>query len=289
MRTARTIAELREVLSPQRRVDSTIGLVATMGALHEGHRSLLKTARTDCDIVVMSLFVNPTQFGAGEDFAGYPRDEAADAAIAEQSGVDLLFAPAVEEMYGEGAATSVVVRGITEELEGAHRGAAHFEGVATVVTKLLNIVAPDVAYFGQKDAQQVLVIERLVRDLAIATRIVVCPTLREPDGLAMSSRNAYLTPEDRLRAPALFAALDRAAVLIGAGERDTTAAVAVAQRELHDHDIDAEYFAIVDPATLAPVEHIDRPVLVAVAARVGRARLIDNVLATPAINPTESR
>jgi pantoate--beta-alanine ligase len=279
MRTARTITEVREVLSAQRRAEATIGLVATMGALHDGHRSLLQAARKDCDIVVMSLFVNPTQFGAGEDFAGYPRDEAADATLAEQSGVDLLFVPTVEEMYAEGAATSVVVRGITEQLEGAHRGAAHFEGVATIVTKLLNIVAPDVAYFGQKDAQQVLVIERLVRDLAIPTRIIVCPTLREPDGLAMSSRNAYLAP----------AALDRAASLIGAGERDATTAAAVAQRELHDHDIDAEYFAIVDPATLEAVDPIDRPVLVAVAARVGPARLIDNVLATPAINHTESR
>jgi pantoate--beta-alanine ligase len=289
MRTARTIAEVREVLGPQRRAQATIGLVATMGALHEGHRSLLAAARKDCDIVVMSLFVNPTQFGAGEDFGGYPRDEGADAALAEQSGVDLLFAPAVEEMYAEDAATSVVVRGITEPLEGAHRGAGHFEGVATVVTKLLNIVAPDVAYFGQKDAQQVLVIERLVRDLAVPTRIVVCPTLREPDGLAMSSRNAYLTPEQRLRAPALSAALDRAASVIGAGERDATVAVAVAQRALHEHDIDAEYFAIVDPVTLEPVDRIDRPVLVAVAATVGRARLIDNVLATPATNATESR
>jgi pantoate--beta-alanine ligase len=288
MRTARTIAEVREALSPRRRAGATIGLVATMGALHEGHGSLLRAARNDCDVVVMSLFVNPTQFGAGEDFAGYPRDEASDAALAEQSGVDVLFAPTVEEMYAEGAATSVVVRGITEQLEGAHRGTAHFEGVATVVTKLLNIVAPDVAYFGQKDAQQVLVIERLVRDLAIPTRIVVCPTLREPDGLAMSSRNAYLTPADRLRAPALSAALGRAASLIGAGERDATAALAVAQRELHDHDIDAEYFAIVDPRTLEPVQRIDQPVLVAVAARVGHARLIDNVLAAPTPT-TESR
>jgi pantoate--beta-alanine ligase len=217
MRTARTVAEVRDALAPQHRAGATIGLVATMGALHDGHRSLLQRARSDCDVVVMSLFVNPTQFGAGEDFAGYPRDETADAAVAEEAGVDVLFAPTVEEIYPEGSATSVLVRGITEPLEGAYRGAAHFEGVATVVTKLLNIVAPDVAYFGQKDAQQVLVIERLVRDLAIATRIVVCPTLREPDGLAMSSRNAYLTPADRLRAPALAAALERAASLIAGG------------------------------------------------------------------------
>jgi pantoate--beta-alanine ligase len=288
MRTARTVAEVRDALAPQHRAGATIGLVATMGALHDGHRSLLQRARSDCDVVVMSLFVNPTQFGAGEDFAGYPRDETADAAVAEEAGVDVLFAPTVEEIYPEGSATSVLVRGITEPLEGAYRGAAHFEGVATVVTKLLNIVAPDVAYFGQKDAQQVLVIERLVRDLAIATRIVVCPTLREPDGLAMSSRNAYLTPADRLRAPALAAALERAASLIAGGERDAAAAVALAERALHEQDIDAEYFAIVDPETLAPVERVDGPVLVALAARVGRARLIDNVLAAP-IPTTEAR
>jgi pantoate--beta-alanine ligase len=289
MRTARTIDAVREELAKHRQGAGTVGLVPTMGALHDGHRSLLMAARGDCDVVVMSLFVNPTQFGVGEDFAAYPRDEAADAALAEQAGVDLLFAPTVEEIYPEGASTSVIVRGITEPLEGAHRGATHFEGVATVVTKLLNIVAPDTAYFGQKDAQQVLVIERLVRDLSIATRIVVCPTVRERDGLALSSRNAYLTPDDRFRAAALSRALDRAAALVGAGERNSAVAVAAARGELADEGLEPEYLAIVDPATLGTVEQIDGPVLVAVAARVGRTRLIDNVLAVPAPTTTETR
>jgi pantoate--beta-alanine ligase len=258
-----------------------------MGALHDGHRSLLAAARAECGVVVMSLFVNPTQFTSEQDLAAYPRDEAADAQRAQASGVDFLFAPAAGEMYPDGFATSVVVRGITERLEGIHRGAQHFDGVATVVTKLLNIVAPDVAYFGQKDAQQALVIKRLVADLDIATRIVVCPTVREPDGLARSSRNAQLSRADRARAVGLSRALHTAVTLISGGERDSDAAAAAARAELARHDIDSEYFAIVDPDTLVPVARIDGPVLLAVAATVGSARLIDNVLATP--TPDESR
>ncbi|MGA2470622.1 MAG: pantoate--beta-alanine ligase [Solirubrobacteraceae bacterium] len=287
MRTVRTIAELREALTPARRGGELVGLVATMGALHDGHRSLLAAARAECGVVVMSLFVNPTQFTSEQDLAAYPRDEAADAQRAQASGVDFLFAPAAGEMYPDGFATSVVVRGITERLEGIHRGAQHFDGVATVVTKLLNIVAPDVAYFGQKDAQQALVIKRLVADLDIATRIVVCPTVREPDGLARSSRNAQLSRADRARAVGLSRALHTAVTLISGGERDSDAAAAAARAELARHDIDSEYFAIVDPDTLVPVARIDGPVLLAVAATVGSARLIDNVLATP--TPDESR
>jgi pantoate--beta-alanine ligase len=282
MQTIRTIAELRRLLAPARVAGERVGLVPTMGALHEGHLSLLAAAREECDVVVMSLFVNPTQFAAGEDLDAYPRDEQADAALARESGVDLLFAPSVEEMYPQGFATSVIVRGVSETLEGAARGAGHFEGVATVVTKLLNIVAPDVAYFGQKDAQQAVVIKRLVADLDMAVRIAVCPTVREADGLARSSRNVYLTADERARAVGLSRALAQAATLITDGERDSSAPATAAQRELAAHEIEPDYLDIVDPETLARVAEIDGPVLVAVAAKVGRARLIDNVLVSPA-------
>jgi pantoate--beta-alanine ligase len=288
MKTARTIAELRRLLSgaraglPPRDGGHSVGLVPTMGALHEGHLSLLAAARGECELVVMSLFVNPTQFARGEDLASYPRDDVADAALAQTAGVDLLFAPSVEEMYPAGFSTRVVVSGaVSERLEGAERGSEHFEGVATVVAKLLNIVAPDVAYFGAKDAQQVLVVKRLVADLNIATRIAVCPTVREADGLARSSRNAYLTPADRQAAAGLSRALAHAAELIENGTRDSAAAAEGAREELAKHRIEPEYLDIVDPETLEAVTTIDGPVLVAVAAKVGRARLIDNVIAAP--------
>jgi pantoate--beta-alanine ligase len=281
MKTVATIAELRRLLAQLRAAGQSVGLVPTMGALHEGHLSLIAAARRECDVVVMSLFVNPTQFAAGEDLAAYPRDEDADGLLARQAGVDIVFAPAVEEIYPEGFATSVVVRRLSEPLEGAVRGAAHFEGVATVVAKLLNIVAPDVAYFGQKDAQQALVIKRLVADLNFPTRIAVCPTVREVDGLARSSRNVYLTAADRKHAIGLSRALDTAAALVAGGERDGRAAAAAARSRLAQYEIEPEYLAVVDPETLAPVETIDGPVLLAVAAKVGRARLIDNVIATP--------
>jgi pantoate--beta-alanine ligase len=281
MKIVRTIAELRRSLSAARTGGRTVGLVPTMGALHEGHLSLLAAARDECDIVVMSLFVNPAQFAAGEDLAAYPRDEAADAELARGAGVDLLFAPAVEEMYPHGFATRVVVSGVSERLEGAARGAGHFEGVATVVTKLLNIAAPDVAYFGQKDAQQTVVIRRMVADLDMPVRIAVCPTVREDDGLARSSRNAYLSAGEREHAVGLSRALEQAASLIAAGERDSAASSGVARRELEAYEIEPEYLAIVDPETLEAVETVTGPVLVAVAAQVGRARLIDNVLVVP--------
>jgi pantoate--beta-alanine ligase len=252
-----------------------------MGALHEGHLSLLAAARCECDVVVMSLFVNPTQFSAGEDLASYPRDEAADAELARGAGVDLLFAPAAAEIYPPGFATSIVVTGVSERLEGAARGSGHFDGVATVVTKLFNIVGPDVAYFGQKDAQQAVVIKRLVADLDIPVRIAVCPTVREDDGLARSSRNAYLSERERERAVGLSRALDEARSRIALGERDSGAAAAAARRELAAHQIEPEYLEIVDPETLENVATVDGPVLVAVAAKVGRARLIDNVIASP--------
>jgi len=275
---ARTIAAAREAL---RDVPRPIGLVPTMGALHEGHLALLARARADCATVVMSLFVNPTQFTEDADLAAYPRDEAHDAALARDAGVDLLFAPSSEEMYPQGFATTVVVGGLSEPLEGAWRGPQHFHGVATVVAKLLNIVGAQIAYFGQKDAQQALIIRRLVRDLDIPTAIVVCPTVRESDGLARSSRNAYLSESERRRAVGLSIALQSAATAIAAGERDSEAAAAAARRELERHEIEPEYLALVDPETLVPVAHLDAPVLIAVAARVGRARLIDNLVATP--------
>ena len=278
MRTLRTIAEAREAL---RDAPRPIGLVPTMGALHDGHLSLLGHARGRCATVVMSLFVNPTQFSGGEDLSAYPRDEARDAELARRAGVDLLFAPAGAEIYPQGFATSVVVSGLSEPLEGTRRGPEHFHGVATIVTKLLNIVGPQYAFFGQKDAQQALVIKRLVRDLDIPTTIEVCPTVRARSGLALSSRNAYLSDSERARAAGLSRALRHAATLIAAGERDGRVAAAAARGELVRDQIEPEYLELVDPDTLAPVEQIDAPVLVAVAARIGRARLIDNLVATP--------
>ncbi|HEX7291122.1 MAG TPA: pantoate--beta-alanine ligase [Conexibacter sp.] len=279
MRTIRTVAELRTELAASRRADRTIGLVPTMGAFHAGHVSLMQRARQDSDVVVVSLFVNPAQFGPSEDLAAYPRDEARDAAIAEQAGVDVLFAPPVAEVYPDGFQTSVAVGALAEPLEGAQRP-GHFDGIATVVTKLLNMVGPDVAFFGQKDAQQALIVRRVVRDLDIPVRIEVCPTVREADGLAMSSRNAYLAPAERERAIALRRALDAAEQAVAAGERDASAVATAARAAMNRFDVEPEYLALVAADTLAPVDTIDGEVLVALAARVGSARLIDNVLIT---------
>ena len=279
MRTVRTIAEARAALET---APAPVGLVPTMGALHDGHRSLLARARTECATVVMSLFVNPTQFGEAEDLAAYPRDRAGDERIAREAGVDLLFAPDVAEMYPPGFATTVSVAGLREPLEGAARGPGHFDAVATVVAKLLNIVAPQVAYFGQKDAQQALVIARMTRDLDIPVRIEVCPTVRESDGLARSSRNAHLDGAQREQAAAIPAALQAVAAAIGAGERDSGRAAAAGLDELQRRGVEPEYLALADPQTLEPVAQVTGPVLVALAARIGRARLIDNLIAQPA-------
>jgi pantoate--beta-alanine ligase len=276
MRTLRGIDELRTALAPARGAGRTIGLVPTMGALHEGHLSLIHRARADCDEVVVSLFVNPTQFNESSDLAAYPRDERRDAALAAQLGVDYLFAPSVGEVYPPGFATSVSVGTLTETLEGVHRGRRHFDGVTTVVTKLLNMVSPDVAYFGQKDAQQALVITQLVRDLNIPVRIEVCPTVREPDGLAMSSRNAHLSDQERARAASLRRALLAADEAVAQGVRDPAAVAACAHAELSSAEIEPEYLALVSPDTLEPVERIEGDVLALVAARVGETRLIDN-------------
>jgi pantoate--beta-alanine ligase len=281
MRTLHTVEEVRAALRPARAAGRTIGLVPTMGALHDGHLSLVRRAAADCDQVVASLFVNPTQFSAGEDLDSYPRDEVRDAALAEAAGATLLFAPAAEEIYPPDFSTAVEVSGLTESLCGAQRGAEHFRGVATVVTKLLNIVAPTVAYFGQKDAQQALVVKRLVRDLNIPVTIEVCPTVREPDGLALSSRNSYLQDVDRARAVGLSRALAAAEQAVAAGERDAATVRRLARHELAAHDIEPEYLELVSPETLRPVEAVEGPVLVAIAARVGPARLIDNAVITP--------
>jgi pantoate--beta-alanine ligase len=276
MRTIRTVSELRAALAGARREGRSIGLVPTMGALHDGHVSLVRRARAENDVVVVSLFVNPAQFGPTEDLASYPRDERGDAHLVADAGADLLFAPPVEEVYPPGFSTTIHVAGVSGPLEGANRGAGHFDGVATVVTKLFNMAQPDVAYFGQKDAQQAAVIRRFVRDLDIPVRVETCPTVREPDGLAMSSRNAYLSADERPRAVALRRALDAARASVEAGERDAAAVAAAARAPMADLDVEPEYLAVVDPDSFLPVDRIDRDVLVAIAARVGRARLIDN-------------
>lgn len=276
MRTLRTVAELRAALAEPRRAGRSIGLVPTMGALHEGHLSLMRRARSDCDEVVVSLFVNPTQFDDSGDLAAYPREERHDAALAAEAGVDYLFAPSTEEVYPTDFATTVSVASVTEPLEGAHRGRAHFDAVATVVTKLFNMVGPDVAYFGQKDAQQALVIKRLVRDLDMPVRIEVCPTVREPDGLAMSSRNAHLAPDERERATALHRALQAIQDVVAAGERDSASAIERGRAELTSSHLKPEYLELVSAHTLAPVQAIDGDVLAVIAARVGTTRLIDN-------------
>ena len=282
MRVARTKAEVREWLSPGRREGRTIGLVPTMGYLHDGHLSLLRAARERCDLVVMSLFLNPAQFGPDEDLSAYPRDEAHDAEIAKAAGVDLVYAPAVDDVYPGGFATSVEVGGgLTDVLDGApeRRGPGHFRGVTTVVAKLFNTVGPDVAFFGQKDAQQAVVIRRMVRDLDFPVEVEVLPTVREPDGLAMSSRNVYLTPEERQRAAALNRALRAAEEIAASGEGTTKAALSAARAELERAGIEPEYLEARDPDSLAAVDSLNgRPVLIAVAARVGAARLIDNTL-----------
>ncbi|HSJ17052.1 MAG TPA: pantoate--beta-alanine ligase [Solirubrobacterales bacterium] len=273
--------ELRAELAGPRRRGETIGLVPTMGALHGGHLSLIRAAREACEVVVVTLFVNPTQFGPDEDLAAYPRDEAADIARADAEGIDLLFAPSAEEMYPDGFATTVEVSGVTGVLEGApeQRGPEHFRGVTTVVAKLLNVVQPDAAYFGQKDAQQAVVLRTMARDLDFPTRIEVLPTVREPDGLAMSSRNRYLDPEERARATALSRALRAAEGAAASGEESLERILETARSQLDAAGIEPEYLEARDAEDLTPAGTLNgRPVLIALAARVGPARLIDNTI-----------
>ena len=278
MKVVRTVAELREALAPARRGGLRIGLVPTMGALHDGHLSLIERARADCDLVVVSLFVNPAQFNERSDLDRYPRDEARDGELAAAAGAGVLFAPSPEEVYPEGFATSVEVLGVTERLEGQARGMAHFRGVTTVVTKLLCMALPDVAYFGQKDAQQVVVIRRLVADLNLPVAIEALPTVREADGLAMSSRNALLTPAERSRALSLSAGLREAERLLAEGEVESDVLLAAVHAQLEQAGVEPEYVALIDAHTLEPLARVERTALLALAARVGEVRLIDNVV-----------
>jgi pantoate--beta-alanine ligase len=289
MRTVRTVAALRAELAPARRDGLTIGLVPTMGALHDGHLSLISRAREQCDVVVVSLFVNPAQFNEGSDLEQYPRRQARDAELASRAGSDVLFAPSVEEVYPAGFATSVEVVGLTDRLEGVVRGAEHFRGVTTIVTKLLCMTLPEVAYFGQKDAQQVVIIRRLAADLNLPVRIAVCPTVREADGLAMSSRNALLSQDERARAVALHAALEETAQLAADGERAAAALLRGAREAMLAFDVEPEYLALVDPETLEPCDTLARESLLAVAARVGEVRLIDNEMLKPSAAPAAHR
>jgi pantoate--beta-alanine ligase len=280
MRTVTTVRDLRDALAPERAAGRSIGLVPTMGSFHDGHLSLVRRAREACDVVVVSLFVNPTQFGPAEDLAAYPRDESRDRALAEAEGVDLLFAPPAEEVYPEGFDTTVTVGGLTSVLEGdpTRRGPGHFSGVATVVTKLFNMVGADVAYFGQKDAQQALVIRKLVRDLDIPVRIEVLPIVRDPDGLALSSRNAYLGGDERERALALSRALRAAEEAVAGGTIEADAVLAAARAKLNEAGVEPEYLELRSTHDLSEVERVNGSTLLAVAARVGRARLIDNAI-----------
>lgn len=277
MRVVRTIADLRETLHPLR--SGLVGFVPTMGALHEGHLSLVYAARETCNTVVMSIFVNPTQFNDPADLAAYTRDESRDLELASTAGVDIVFMPEVEEMYPEGFSTVVHVSGpLTTVLEGASRGTKHFDGMATIVTKLFNAVMPDRAYFGAKDAQQSVVVRQLIRDLGLPIELVVCPTSRDADGLARSSRNARLSPEERERA------LTIPAVLLGirdawrSGVRDVASLHDNGLAQLKNAGIVPEYLAFVDPIRLEAVETVTPPTLVLIAAKVGATRLIDNVL-----------
>ena len=252
-----------------------------MGALHAGHLSLVQAAKLQCGAVAVSIFVNPTQFAPTEDFAKYPRSFERDCAALEKEGVDIVFAPTVEEMYPKGESTWVTVEGLSEKLDGRSRP-GHFRGVTTVVAKLFHVIEPDAAFFGQKDAAQVAVIRRMVRDLNFPVEIMVCPIIREPDGLAMSSRNAYLNGEDRLRALVLHRSLRRIEKEFRAGQR-AAARLSEAGRAIiaEEPPVRLDYFEIVDPDTLDPVDRIARPTLVAVAAYVGSTRLIDNIVLMP--------
>lgn len=285
MKVLRTPAEIHHLRDEFRTRPETVGLVPTMGYLHEGHNSLLNAARSENDIVVMSLFVNPTQFRAGEDLSTYPRDEERDLAIAEGSGVDYVYAPEPDAVYPAGFATRVEVEGLTEVLCGSEisRGPGHFAGVTTIVSKLLNSVDPDVAYFGQKDAQQATVIRRMAEDLDFRTRIVILPTVRERDGLAMSSRNAYLSPESRERATAIWASLLETEKVFA--EVGLDQALDAGRQHLEEAGITPEYFEARYPGTLDPADGTGSdPILVAVAAQVDGTRLIDNILIEPKSN-----
>jgi pantoate--beta-alanine ligase len=273
-----TINEMRTESRTVRRAGKRLGFVPTMGALHEGHLSLVRAARASCDVVAASIFVNPTQFGPNEDLAKYPRSFDRDRELLEREGVELLFAPSVQEMYPAGAVTWVTVESLSDKLDGRSRP-GHFRGVSTVVAKLFHVVEADAAFFGQKDAAQVAIIRRMVRDLNLSVEIVVCPIVREPDGLAMSSRNTYLDPEQRKRALVLHRSLQRIQKLAESGERTAAKLVAAGREEFAQvPSVRLDYLELVHPDTLDPVKDVSGGALAAVAAFVGSTRLIDNLL-----------
>lgn len=277
----RTITTVAEMTAARDAATGTVGLVPTMGFLHEGHLSLVRGARADCDTVAVSIFVNPAQFGPGEDLDRYPRDEERDLALLRDEGADIVFMPPPEEVYPPGFDDWVEVRGpIAERLEGEHRP-GHFRGVTTVVARLFRIVRPDRAYFGEKDAQQLRVIRRMTGDLGLPVEVLGLPIVREPDGLAMSSRNAYLSPDDRTRALALSRALGEAERSFGSGERDAGVIRTAARRTLDAAGVGVDYVSVVDEETLTELKTIDRPALLLLAALVGATRLIDNTLLVP--------
>jgi pantoate--beta-alanine ligase len=278
MQTISSAAEMAAVSKEARRSGKRLGLVPTMGALHEGHLSLVRAAHSQCDVVAVSIFVNPTQFGPEEDFSKYPRTFEKDAALLQAEKVDFIFNPSVAEMYPSGSSTWVTVAGLSEKLDGRSRP-GHFRGVTTVVSKLFNIVQPDLAFFGQKDAAQAAIIRKMGHDLNLDVRIMVCPIVREKDGLAMSSRNGYLTPEQRKQATVLYRSLMRVQTLADQGQSDAAKLIAAGKQVMaEEHEIRLDYFAIVNWETLDPVEDISNGALVAVAAYVGGTRLIDNVV-----------
>src|ERR1700728_2076363 len=278
MKICYTIDDMREACRGVRRGGQRLGFVPTMGALHEGHLSLVRAARHRCEVVAASIFVNPTQFGPNEDLAKYPRAFERDRELLEKEGVELLFAPSVEEMYPAGWVSWVTVEGMSDRLDGRSRP-GHFRGVTTVVAKLFHVVEPDAAFFGQKDAAQIAIIRRMVSDLKFPVEIVACPIVREADGLAMSSRNAYLDPSQRRQALVLYPALMRVKECWDAGERDAARLVAVGCMEIASESaMRLDYFEIVDGESLDPVSKIEKGALVVVAAFVGATRLIDNVV-----------
>ncbi len=278
MQIARTIAEIRAFVAQARAAGKRVGLVPTMGALHVGHASLIDMAASRCDYVVVSLFVNPTQFGPNEDFERYPRPFEKDVEVCKTHGAGAIFAPTPAEMYPRTNLTWVTVEKVTEPLCGRSRP-GHFRGVATVCTKLFNIVGPDVAFFGQKDAQQVAVIRRMVADLNMPLEIVVCPTVREPDGLAVSSRNQYLSPQERGQAPVIHRALRRCEELVESGEQNTSVIVEAMLKILGEAPaLQVEYVSLVDAESLEAVGRVNGRVLVAIATRLGSTRLIDNIV-----------
>ena len=281
MKICRRIDDIRAASRAARLTGLRLGLVPTMGALHDGHLSLVRAAKAQCDVVVVSIFVNPLQFGPNEDLAKYPRTLERDCELLEREGIDFLFAPTAKEMYPADAVTYVTVEGLSEKLCGRSRP-GHFRGVTTVVAKLFAIVEPDLAFFGQKDAAQTAIIRRMVRDLNFPVEIIVCPIVRQPDGLAMSSRNAYLSPAERKSALALFRSLTEVKRRFGEGERNASKLIEGGKHVLaQESGVHLDYLEIVDPETLDLLPELNRPALVAVAAFVGSTRLIDNTLLSP--------